>query len=448
MANDNFVDVQISVSDQSISLENFGLPMVVTYHTVFAERAKLYADSAEAIEDGFDEESPTVKMIDAIKAQRPCPPYVAVGRRALAFEKSWELSPQVTTEGFVYSFTFTKLSGATPTTQAVSYTVPGSATATSVATAIAAIITAFSGLTATAALGVITVDVDTAGELWSITRGAKVQQEALHLEDVTADPGIATDLQAIRDFMPAFYGVALDSCSKAEALAAAAKVATWSNVIFMPETSDTKAELGTEGNILLSLVALQYANVAVPAYHRTNTASYMTCRMMGYVFAKDPGSVSWAHKALAGMPSDDLSSSAIAYLKASDGVCYVQIREGVYGTHGEWAWKACSGEWMDVVRGIDWLTAVIKAEQIGLIAANDKIAFTDSGISLHEATLRGSLAQGAVNVLDGATVAIQTPLASSFTAAQKATRVLSGLTFTGTLQGAITAVTIRGAVTA
>lgn len=447
MANDNFVDVAISISDRSISRENFGLPMVVAYHTVFAERVKLYADSTEAIDDGFDEESPVVAMIDAIKAQDPTVPLVAVGRRANAFSKTFTLSPVETAEAFVYSFTLRKMAGATPAISTISYTVPNGATATSIAAALATAIDAISGLTATAALGVVTVEVDVDGQIWTLQRSGKDQQEALRYEDTTADPGIAADLTAIREYYPSFYGVAIDSNSKAETVAAAAKIATFTNTVFLTESCDYSVESASGTDVLSVLRALTYANTSTPFYHRADTGAYPACRVFGIWFSKDPGSISLAHKSLAGMLPDDLSSTVIANLKALDGVCYVEKRAGLYGIHGEWAWKACSGEWLGIVRGIHWLTAEIKADQIGLIVANDKIPFTDAGIGLHSSTLQGSLLRGEVNVLTTGKTVVTTPLASSFTAAEKNARLLTGLDFSGVLQGAITATRIRGTVT-
>lgn len=446
MANDSFVSVVVDVKDVSIEIENFGLPLVLAYHTAWLDRVRQYADSSEAIDDGFEEGDPVVAMIDAIKAQNPAPPLVAVGRRANAYTKKFTLSPVEITEGFVYSFVIRKVAGSASASTTVTYTVPASATTTTVATEIAASIEAIYGVTAAATTGTITVTADTAGVLWAIDRESKETQEALHLEDITVDPGIAADLAAVREALPSFYGLAIDSAGKAEVLAAAAKVATWKNCIYIPETCDYSVEAATAGNTLLSLVNLAYRNVARPIYHRTSTVSYPACRMFGKVFTRDPGAIQWAHKTLAGMPADPLGSTAIANIKASEGVCYVSITNSIAGTHGEWAWKSCSGEWMDVIRGVDWFIAQAKADQLAVILGNDKVPFNDSGINLFAGALKGTLAAASVNVFNSDhTVSI--PKASTFTSAQRNARKLYNLNFSGTLQGAITAVDVKGTVT-
>ena len=75
--------------------------------------------------------------------------------------------------------------------------------------------------------------------------------------DETADPGIVADLTAIRLADPDWYGLGLDSNSKAEVEAAAAW-AEAEQIIFGSNTADTEVVQGLAGNVQLVLQAAAY----------------------------------------------------------------------------------------------------------------------------------------------------------------------------------------------
>jgi hypothetical protein len=107
-----------------------------------------------------------------------------------------------------------------------------------------------------------------------------------------------------------------------------------------------------------------------------------------------------------------------------------------------------ANEYLDVVRFRDWLTSRLQERIFARLAGNKKIPFTDTGIAIIEAEIRGQLDEG---VQVGGLAAdpeptVTVPLASAVTTANKQARHLTPVYFTATLAGAIHKLTIEGTV--
>ena len=116
------------------------------------------------------------------------------------------------------------------------------------------------------------------------------------------------------------------------------------------------------------------------------------------------------------------------------------------------------GEWIDVIRGPDWLQNDMQLRIFNLLLMNPKILFTNSGIalvqnemiaSLMAATERGIVAEDEYNedneLVPGFVTRV--PSSMSITATQKASRVLNDCRFSARLAGAIHAVRVDGVLT-
>ena len=120
--------------------------------------------------------------------------------------------------------------------------------------------------------------------------------------------------------------------------------------------------------------------------------------------------------------------------------------------------KVAAGEWIDVIRFRDWLEEEIKVNVFNLLINRDKVPYTDAGIAAIEARIRQALELGQTrggiapteydedgNENPGYVLTV--PLASSISANQKASRVLTDVRFTARLAGAIHVVEITGSLT-
>jgi hypothetical protein len=103
------------------------------------------------------------KLAQAAFSQNPRPPTIKVATIGTPYSQSVELTALSAAEGAHVKVTLVSPTGVETE---IDYTIPGSATTTTVATAVAALIDAVTGLTAASAVAVITSDTDTAGTLW------------------------------------------------------------------------------------------------------------------------------------------------------------------------------------------------------------------------------------------------------------------------------------------
>lgn len=172
---------------------------------------------------------------------------------------------------------------------------------------------------------------------------------------------------------------------------------------------------------------------------------------MGHMFPTDPGSATWKFKTLATITSENLTETNRTNLLAKKGNIYLEVG-GVDitcdGTVGE-------GEFIDVIRGVDWLDARLTERIFSRLVNLPKIAYTNQGVAVIEAEIRAQLDEAIVAGFiasdpanhNGQPYTISVPLVENVSANDKATRTLNNVTFQATLAGAIHAVTVNGVVT-
>ena len=163
---------------------------------------------------------------------------------------------------------------------------------------------------------------------------------------------------------------------------------------------------------------------------------------LGVMLPTPPGSANWAYKTLAGEVADPLTTAQLTALEGKNANAYVNIG----GVNVTQLGTMADGEYVDTIVGCDWLQSIIQQDIYSLLATSPKVPFTDSGIALVQGIISGDLKK-AVNAGVLASYNVPQVLASSFSSTQKQSRVLSNLTFTGVLAGAVNKVTVQGNVT-
>lgn len=433
MSLDDLVNVSISASSSTPSKPGFGTILIAAQKVpvAFTSRARTFASLKEMTDFGFLTTDPAYLAASAAKAQNPAITNFKVGKRLLPCTQTIVLTCMSAVEGDVYNLS---VAG-----HAITYTVLSSATPTTVATAISALIDALSEVSSTHSTSHITVTAP-AGTLFDV----KGWSDNLQLRDTTTDPGIATDLAAILTADANWYGLALDSQSPAETLAAAAWVEA-NKKVFAANTSDFDCtDSNSTTDIMFAVKAAAYARTGV-LYSRSQLLSYSGCAWTGKQFAGyQPGQDTWAYKTLAGVTVDALTGSDRAAILGKNGNTYEQVSNvniTNYGTTG-------SGEYFDITRFIDWLRAEIQFRLYAALVANKKISYTDAGIDYISSIIGSALEAGVEN--DGlvkGTTFVTTPKVGDIDSATKATRVLSGVKFGGQLQGAVHNLVIAGELT-
>ncbi len=187
------------------------------------------------------------------------------------------------------------------------------------------------------------------------------------------------------------------------------------------------------------------------AYERTaiiysaDHANYPEAAWLGRCLPEDPGSITWKFKQLAGISVDDLSATEVTNLKSKNANFYEQIA-GYNMISGEAV--VASGEFIDIIRGTDWLQARI-AEGIFFRLINaDKIPFTAQGIAVVENELRYRLEKAVdVGLLVAGSIVINSPAIAAVDPLEKAQRFLNNMQFTAQLAGAVHKTAIVGKLT-
>jgi len=412
------------------------------------DRVRTYTSASAMLEaaEGFDATDAAYKIVANLFSQSPRPTRVKVGRRIRPQTQTVHLTPTNTTAGFTYTGVVAGTAGAATWT----YTIPASPTPTLaiVCTGIAAAITALAadGVAATGVSGTEVVCTTTAGYMAEFTGMAN--PSALLVEDVTADPGIATDATEVLAADADWYGLVSDAFGKAEIEALAAWADSQGFVNYFAATADSAlvstaySALGTDlGDYLKAHGTarttlwwnqdLSYANVATAA--------------MGKMAPKQPGTYTYWGKNLTGPAASDQLTATQAANLASKNVGYYQTLGSLGRTFGG---KVAGGEYTDVVVFLDWWTNATQVAVVGYMVSKDKVPYTDAGINAIGGQIEFVGKQGVdfSGIVDG-TFVVTLPTAASESQANREGRtvpdILVDFELAGAIQGAAVTARVR-----
>lgn len=284
----------------------------------------------------------------------------------------------------------------------------------------------------------------------------------IELTDATTDPGIAADLAAINAAGPlSYYGVALDSNSKAEILAAMAWVeatgqggkvgffsnSDWTDVVAAPTATD-----------VFSQAQLLSYKKSFMVYSGQELLGYGGVSAMSYALAQNPGSYTLADKSLPGVLADtDTTLSltqALALNTMSTSSPGTGAKNGNYYAFGNglntlWPGVTPSGQYMDYTIHLDWMAIQIQASVYAAKAGPPKLPYDDNGIGVIGDAIRNPIklaSTPAYNAVDPTTIVVNVPAASSVAAASRANRDLPNCSFSYRYTGAIQTVEVTGTV--
>lgn len=264
----------------------------------------------------------------------------------------------------------------------------------------------------------------------------------LDVENVTADPGIATDLAAILLADSDWYGLCLDSQSKAEVVAASAWAET-NKYLFCYDSSDTSCSTSSTSDVMSTVKAASESHT-VGTYNGVDNQQYTGAAELGNRLPFQPGSNTWKFKTLKNITPDILTTTQLNNIQGKNGNVYITVaainmlEEGV----------CADGEFVDVVIFIDWLKATLQTRVFAALAANPKIPFTDAGADVIRGVVLGTLADGIKvgGLAASPTPTCTVPLVASVSSTDRANRKLPNVLFQAQLAGAIHKVVINGTV--
>jgi len=477
---DQIITVDVTRVGTTVSQVGFGTANLVGYFptSIFPERSRTFSSLTGLTDVGFTVSDPIYAMASNLLAQNPSPSSFKVGRRVGAPQQVLEITPTELEVGSVHAVSVSgykdvafanRGDSGNSVTDAVSYTVIQSDTATDICDGLRAAFAALNaaagqdgdwtdGGTATLTITADNSDATNDGMLFGVTY--TVNSVPVGIDDNTPNPAvkIATDLGNINTYDPDWYALAIDSNSAAEitgAATAAEGASDWvesNEKIFVCQTQDPDVADVDEDTDTAS-VAYVLKNTGYDRtmlFFQTGNMDRVDTAMLGVALPSDPGSINWSYQTLASVSAQNLTTNQMSNLMGlidnPTGGKNVNTLTTLAGVNITRYGRVSSGEWIDNIRYSDLLSARIQERVFGVLVANGKIAYTDAGLQ----AIRGEvLAQMDAGIAVGALASdpaptCTVPLASTVSAADRANRLVDNITFRATLASAVNYVGISG----
>ncbi len=440
----DIVTIDIKTTGPAPTQQGFGIPLVLGVTTAWGasqDRIRFYSSLTAMVTDGFATTDPEHMAATAIFAQNPAPPKIAVGRRANKPTQVFKITVLQAVNGKRYSVFANGVEKF--------FTAGGVDTTTTIATGLAAAIGTITGfLAATSALAVVTVTASAAGN-WGRFSVSSPNVD-LDIWQDHADPGVQADLTAIKQVDDTWYGIVstFAGTTGATNTSEVGQIAAWAeanNKLYIAGMQDSRVISSSTTDIASNLKALNYARTT--GWYHPDNGLFLDGGVAGKCLPLAPGSETWKFKTIAGVAVTVVTATQQTNLQTKRTNYYYSVADIGITTEG----TTYSGEFVDTIRGRDWLAARLQTRLLTLLSNAKKVPYTDPGIALVEAEVRAQLdeaiAQGYLAASPAPTVAV--PKAASVPLTDKQTRVLNSVSFTAVLAGAIHAVKpITGVVTA
>lgn len=228
--------------------------------------------------------------------------------------------------------------------------------------------------------------------------------------------------------------------------------------MFLIATNDANTLiLGSTSTYAFYLKNANYKRSAV-VYHDNDTL-YPDMSWMGQQLPKPIGSTNWAYNTLAGIaegaevnipPVDLTESQKDAGLDVNSNLySSVLAAEFTYfGTMGGGKNPDKEGEFIDIIRNIDFLQARVEEGLMSLLLEKDIIPYTNAGITIVDNRLKSRLDEFGVKqgILIEGSVVTSFPKRSETSQTDRDDRLLPDGKFTANLQGGINTIIVRGTV--
>lgn len=447
---EDIVNVSISRQTKAVQRAAFDVMLFLGRNKFWSERYRTFSSLADMVSAGVPTNSAEYLGAAAYFGQDGSPNSIALGRK----DPSKIILTPVVANDTVYSV-YVGANGSTPVI--ASYTSDGTATGPEIAAGIDAAITA-----ASVSAAITSAVVGSTVEITEVASNVAVVNQWSANIDVTYEDTetFAEAFVAVSNENDQWYGVSTYSHLQADIEAVALYLQT-TKKLYGYSTGNTVDITSTATNVMGSLNSSGYTR-SLGIYDSeaginedpSSTTTYAECAWFGKMMPLAPGSATWMFKSLTGIAPDGLTSTQANYVLAKEGNTYETVGGQAITREG----TVASGEYIDIIRGIDWLESRIEERVYGRLVNLPKIPFTNPGIDIVVAEVRaqlveaqdlGVLAKDYIdtdgNVVPGFTITV--PQVSNISTADKTARNLTGISFIGKLAGAVHAATIEGVVT-
>lgn len=280
--------------------------------------------------------------------------------------------------------------------------------------------------------------------------GQEIRPTQLKIAEWNDVNPLADELADVEEFDSDWYCLLLETATEADILAAAAYIEA-KRKIFIAKSSDAdNFNPAVTTDVLSDLKAASYDRTGTLT-KKNQVTDHPDAAWAGLILPRDPGSVTWKFKTLSGVTVDVLNpteKNAVLRNEAGtgkNGNTYTRVGGVNITEEGNMA----SGEFIDVMRGVDFIHARIQERVFFRMVNLPKIPYTNAGVNIIvgeiNAVLQTAIGQGILRA-DPAPV-ITAPLVSTIDPIDRANRVLPDINFSAELAGAVHKTRINGVVT-
>jgi len=328
-----------------------------------------FSEVQDLIDEGFSSGDEAVKAFTAMFSQKPRPVEARLARKETNVAKIVEINIDTVANSTNYTVTLNGVDFV--------YASSGAATATEIRDGLKALIGADPAYT------VADVDADTFS-ITAVTAGldfSVVVDANMSFSVSTANLGMFEELSRIQTKEPDWYFLISTSRDEVDILEAARWIEAQVKLYFF-ETDEANIKDQTESEdsstVAYQLKALSRERTAWIWTKTDNLGNYPAAAWVGKLGPKDPGTVTWKFKNLAGvLPDDELSGAEEKNIRDKNGNYYATVAgNGIIASEG----VVASGEFIDIMRGTDALSRRIQEEVFFIFLNEDKVDYTDKGV--------------------------------------------------------------------
>jgi hypothetical protein len=423
------IQVNITREDQNISQEGFGILLGMAPLVAFTDYTKSYSNLTEVGED-FPTDSKVYFWAEKVFSQNPRVPELKVGRRQV---DSVDIEITTILNDTAYKIWINDV--------LFSYTSDSDATALEIAANMVNIIN-LGGEPVTAVDntdGTYTLNTDVGGVAFSVKLD---QYQTLDQSSLIPAYALVNDVQDLQEVDHNWYVITEFEYIEAEQKSLAAYIETQEKLyaVFDDDVDLVLADFFKNSD---------YDRTFIMHTRFDNPNSdYIESAWCGKQLPTDPGSTTWANKILNAIQADNYDSGVYDNILAKNANLYTVFsdverpltREGTVS----------SGEYIDIMRGIDWFTARLRERLFLLLSTSPKIPYTNHGIALVEAQVKAQILDGiAENLIDGErdTYYVTAPKVADINPNDRINRILRDVEFQWRAAGAIHTLIVNGRVT-
>ena len=436
----DIVNVTVTREAARLARQGFGVPLILDNHTRIDDRVKTYSDPADMLDDGFLITDNAHIAASTLMKQALSPPTFKIGKKNDDVNELQTFTIDALATGGTFIMTFDgndtapiAFDALTSAIETAIELLAGITSVTVVGTFDAAktMTVEFDGADANTAFDQITLD---GSSLTGVTTTTSA----------TTDNGSATEtwaaaLTAVIAADNDWYCLLATTRTDAdiEALADAIEVVT-KIYIWASDAADLLLDPATD---IGSILQAKSYDRSIGLYS-ADEAVFPECAWAGGQLPQDPGSITWKFKTLVGVTPDVLTADNLVKLVAK-GVNFFETVAGANVITSEAI--VASGEFIDIIRGIDWLVARMGEDVFTLLINEKKVPFTSQGITSVETVMLSRLLDAeAVGLLSPGTSVVTPPDIDDILVADKGNRFLDNMDFSADLAGAVHTVAING----